>query len=51
VLASPVVLAGTVEEIAERLHERRERWGYSYYTVQQPAAREMAAVVARLAGA
>jgi len=48
VLASPVVLVGTVEEILGRLRERRERWGYTYYTVQQPAAEEFAAVVARL---
>jgi probable F420-dependent oxidoreductase len=50
ILASPIVLVGTIGEIVERLHERRERWGYSYYTVQQPVAREFAAVVARLAG-
>jgi probable F420-dependent oxidoreductase len=50
VLASPIVLVGTVDEIVERLHERRERWGYSYFTIQQPVAREFAAVVARLAG-
>jgi probable F420-dependent oxidoreductase len=49
VLASPFVLAGSVEEIVERLHERRERWGYSYYTIQQPAAREFAPVLAGLA--
>ena len=48
VLASPFALIGSVEEIVERLHERRERWGYSYYTVQQPAAHEFAAVVAAL---
>jgi probable F420-dependent oxidoreductase len=48
VLASPFVLIGTVEEIVTRLRQRRERWGYSYYTVQQPAAREFAAVVAAL---
>jgi probable F420-dependent oxidoreductase len=48
VLASPFVLVGSVEEIVERLQERRERWGYSYYTVQQPAAREFAEVVAAL---
>jgi probable F420-dependent oxidoreductase len=48
VLESPFVLVGSVEEIVERLQERRERWGYSYYTVQQPAAREFAAVVAAL---
>jgi probable F420-dependent oxidoreductase len=49
VLESPFVLVGSVEEIVERLEERRARWGYSYYTVQQPAAREFAAVVAALA--
>lgn len=49
VLASPIVLVGTVEEIVERLHERRERWGYSYFTIQHPVAREFAAVVAALA--
>ncbi len=48
VLASPFVLIGSVEEIVERLEERRARWGYSYYTVQQPAAREFAAVVKAL---
>jgi probable F420-dependent oxidoreductase len=48
VLESPFVLVGSVEEIAERLEARRVRWGYSYYTVQQPAAREFAAVVAAL---
>ena len=49
-LASPIVLVGTVDEIVARLHERRERWGYSYFTIQQPVAREFAAVVDRLAG-
>lgn len=48
VLASPFVLVGSVEEIVARLLERRERWGYTYYTVQQPAAREFAAVLAAL---
>ncbi len=48
VLASPFVLVGSVAEIVNRLQERRERWGYSYYTVQQPAAREFAEVVAAL---
>jgi probable F420-dependent oxidoreductase len=49
VLSSPFVLAGSVEEIVERLRERRERWGYSYYTLQQPSAREFAPVLERLA--
>jgi len=35
VLASPVVLVGTVDEILGRLRERRDRWGYTYYTIQQ----------------
>ncbi|OJU85612.1 MAG: hypothetical protein BGO11_21065 [Solirubrobacterales bacterium 70-9] len=48
VLESPFVLVGSVAEIAARLLERRDRWGYSYYTVQQPAAREFAAVLAAL---
>jgi alkanesulfonate monooxygenase SsuD/methylene tetrahydromethanopterin reductase-like flavin-dependent oxidoreductase (luciferase family) len=37
-------------EIVERLHERRDRWGYSYYTIQQLVAREFAPVLARLGG-
>jgi probable F420-dependent oxidoreductase len=49
VLASPIVLLGSPGEIVERLHERRARWGYSYFTIQQPAAREFAPVLARLA--
>jgi probable F420-dependent oxidoreductase len=49
VLASPFVLIGSVEEIVERLQERRERWGYSYYTVQQESAREFVPVIAALA--
>jgi probable F420-dependent oxidoreductase len=48
VLASPFVLLGTVAEITERLQARRERWGYTYYTVQQPAAREFAPVIEAL---
>ena len=49
ILNSPIVLLGSVDEIVDRLHERRERWGYSYYTLQQPAAREFEAVLSRLA--
>jgi probable F420-dependent oxidoreductase len=49
VLESPFVLAGSVAEIVERLQERRARWGYSYYTVQQPSAHAFAAVIAALA--
>jgi len=49
ILASPIVLVGSVPEIIDRLHERRERWGYSYVTLQQPVAREFAPVLAALA--
>ena len=48
VLASPFVLVGSVAEIVERLQERRERWGYTYYTVQQPSAHEFAPVIQAL---
>jgi alkanesulfonate monooxygenase SsuD/methylene tetrahydromethanopterin reductase-like flavin-dependent oxidoreductase (luciferase family) len=50
VLASPIVLVGSVPEIVDRLHARRERWGYSYFTLQQPVARAFAPVLAALAG-
>ena len=32
-LSSPLVLIGSVAEIEDRLHERRERWGYSYHVI------------------
>ncbi len=48
VLASPFVLLGTVEEIVTRLEERRDRWGYTYYTVQQPSAQAFAPVLRAL---
>ena len=50
ILGTPFVLVGSVEEIVERVQERRERWGYSYYTIQQPVAHEFAPVLERLAG-
>lgn len=50
VLDSPIVLVGSAAEVADRLHARRERWGYSYTTVQGPAARSFAPVVAALTG-
>ncbi|HEY2056401.1 MAG TPA: TIGR03621 family F420-dependent LLM class oxidoreductase [Solirubrobacterales bacterium] len=48
VLASPFVLLGSIDEIVDRLQARRDRWGYSYYTVQQPSAREFAPVIQAL---
>ena len=46
VLASPIVLVGSETEMVERLHERRERWGYTYTCVPGPMVRELAGVVA-----
>jgi probable F420-dependent oxidoreductase len=51
ILESPFVMLGTVDEIVEALHRRRERWGISYYVVMEPALETFAPVVARLAGA
>lgn len=49
VLESPLFLIGTVDEIVEKLHQRRERWGYSYYTILQESAEQFAPVLERLA--
>jgi probable F420-dependent oxidoreductase len=50
VLASPLILAGTISEMIDRLEQRRGRWGYSYYVVQQPAIDDFAPVVEKLTG-
>jgi probable F420-dependent oxidoreductase len=50
VLDSPLILAGTVDQMVERLEQRRARWGYSYITVQQPSIDDFAPVVTRLTG-
>jgi probable F420-dependent oxidoreductase len=50
VLDSPLILAGTVDEMVERLERRRARWGYSYVVVQQPGIDDLAPVVTRLTG-
>jgi probable F420-dependent oxidoreductase len=50
VLDSPAVLIGTVDEIAETLRERRERYGFSYIVILEPMIEAFAPVVARLAG-
>lgn len=51
VLESPLVLLGTVDEIAETLRERRERYGFSYVVIVEPVMEVFAPVVAQLAGA
>ena len=50
VLDSPAVLLGTVDEIAETLGERRERFGFSYIVVLEPVMEAFAPVVERLRG-
>jgi alkanesulfonate monooxygenase SsuD/methylene tetrahydromethanopterin reductase-like flavin-dependent oxidoreductase (luciferase family) len=50
ILEVPYVLIGTVDEMVEALHERRDRWGISYYVTFDPYADVLAPVVARLAG-
>jgi hypothetical protein len=44
------VLIGTIDQIVEDLQARGERWGISYYVVQEPYLDAFAPVVARLAG-
>ena len=46
----PILLIGTVDEICERLLERRERWGFSNVVVPGESMEIFAPVVARLAG-
>jgi probable F420-dependent oxidoreductase len=50
VLASPLTLIGSVTECGERLHARRERWGYSYTVIPGNKARAFAPIVASLTG-
>jgi len=51
VLESPQMLIGSVDEMVERLQERRARYGFSYIVVAEPNMEALAPVVARLAGA
>lgn len=48
--ASPLTLVGSRGALAERLHERRERWGYSYHVIPGDKARDFAPLVAELTG-
>jgi probable F420-dependent oxidoreductase len=50
VLASPLTLVGSVDEIVDRVQERRERWGYSYTVIPGDKAHDFAPVVAQLTG-
>jgi hypothetical protein len=48
---SPIALIGTIEQITERLVERRERFGFSYIVVHEAELEAFAPVVAALVGA
>jgi probable F420-dependent oxidoreductase len=50
VAASPFVLAGSVDAIAETLRAHRARYGISYWVVFEASAEAFAPVVARLGG-
>ena len=50
VLASPHFLIGTNQEMAQDLRERRERWGFSYFTVREESMSALAPIVSELAG-
>jgi len=47
---SPIALIGTIDQITERLVERRERFGFSYVVVHEAEMEAFAPVVAALAG-
>lgn len=49
-LDHPTLLAGTVDEMCERLLQRRERWGFSNVVVPSEAIETFAPVVSRLTG-
>jgi probable F420-dependent oxidoreductase len=48
VLATPYLMIGTVWELIDRLVERRERWGFSHYTVRPDALGQIEGVMAAL---
>ncbi|MFN8633621.1 MAG: TIGR03621 family F420-dependent LLM class oxidoreductase [Chloroflexota bacterium] len=50
VLQTPYLLIGTVDEMAESLRLRRERWGISYVVTHEPYQDALAPVVTALAG-
>jgi probable F420-dependent oxidoreductase len=50
-LASPFMLIGSADEMAETLRERRQRWGISYYACFDNDMHSMNAVLTRLSGA
>ena len=49
-LETPVVLTGTLEQMIDDLHARRERWDMSYVVVGVDVMEQFAPAVAKLAG-
>jgi probable F420-dependent oxidoreductase len=49
VLATPYLMVGTEWEVIDRLVERRERWGFTHYTVRPDALGQIEGVMAALA--
>lgn len=47
---SPLALVGSAGEVTDMLHERRERWGYSYHVIPGEKAHDFAPIVASLTG-
>ncbi len=47
---SPLTLIGSPGEVHDMVHERRERWGYSYHVIPGDKAHDFAPVVAELTG-
>ena len=46
----PMMLIGTVKQMAEQLRAQRERYGFTYLTVLEPAMKEFAPVIEELRG-
>jgi probable F420-dependent oxidoreductase len=49
-LDSPFVLVGTIDQMLEDLLARRQRWGFSYFTIREPYLSAFAPVVGQLRG-
>src|ERR671916_810107 len=47
---SPLALVGSPGDVTEMLHERRERWGYSYHVIPGDKVHDFAPTVAALTG-
>jgi hypothetical protein len=50
IASSPYALVGDVDAIVDTLHERRERWGLTYYVCMDSDLEKFIPIVRRLAG-